>query len=46
MRKQIISGMLLLLLLILPVSLYLQIDRSFQQSVSGARESADRKSVV
>ena len=43
MRKQIISGMLLLLLLILPVSLYLQIDRSFQQSVSGARESALRE---
>ena len=43
MRKQIVSGMLLLLLLILPVSLYLQIDRSFQQSVSGARESALRE---
>ena len=40
MRKQIISGMLLLLLLILPVSLYLQINRSFQQSVANARESA------
>ena len=40
MRKQIISGMLLLLLLILPASLYLQIDRSFQQSVTNARESA------
>ena len=40
MRKQIISGMLLLLLLILPVSLYLQINQGFQQSVSNARESA------
>ncbi len=40
MRKQIISGMLLLLLLILPASLYLQVDRSFQQSVTNARESA------
>ena len=40
MRKQIISGMLLLLLLILPVSLYLQINQSFQQSVSNAREGA------
>lgn len=40
MRKQIISGMLLLLLLLLPASLYLQINRSFQQSASNARESA------
>ena len=40
MRKQIITGMLLLLLLILPASLYLQIDRSFRQSVTNARESA------
>ena len=40
MRKQIITGMLLLLLLILPASLYLQIDRSFRQSVSNAGESA------
>ena len=40
MRKQIVSGMLLLLLLILPAALYLQINQSFQQSVSNARESA------
>lgn len=40
MRKQIVSGMLLLLLLIMPASLYLQINRSFQQSASNARESA------
>ena len=40
MRKQIISGMLLLLLLILPISLYLQINENFQQSASNARESA------
>ncbi len=43
MRKQIISGMLLLLLLILPASLYLQIDQSFQLSTSNARESALRE---
>lgn len=40
MRKQIVCGMLLLILLILPVSLYLQIDQSFRNSISGARESA------
>ena len=40
MRKQIVSGMLLLLLLILPVSLYLQIERNFSLSVSNAREGA------
>ena len=40
MRKQIVSGMLLLLLLILPAALYLQINQSFQQSASNARESA------
>ena len=40
MRKQIICGMLLLILLILPVSLYLQIDQSFRNSISSARESA------
>ena len=37
MRKQIVSGMLLMLLLIMPASLYLQINRSFQQSASNAR---------
>ena len=40
MRKQIVCAMLLLILLILPVSLYLQIDQSFRNSISGARESA------
>ena len=40
MRKQIVTGMLLVLLLILPVSLYLLINQSFQQSVTNARESA------
>ena len=40
MKKQIVSGMLLLILIILPVSLYLQISQSFTISVSNARESA------
>ena len=40
MRKQIVTGMLLLILLFLPVSLYLQISQSFSLSVSTAMESA------
>ena len=40
MRKQIVTGMLLLILLFLPVSLYLQINQSFDLSVSAATTSA------
>ncbi len=40
MRKQIVSGMLLLILLFLPLSLYLQINQSFDLSVSNATESS------
>ena len=43
MKKQIIAGMLLLVLLILPVSLYLQIDRAFRQNLESARASALRE---
>ena len=43
MKKQIIAGMLLLVLLILPVSLYLQIDRAFRQNLESARSSALRE---
>lgn len=40
MRKQIITGMLVLLLLILPVALYLLINQSFSQSVTDAEKVA------
>ena len=46
MRKQIITAMLLLLVLILPVSLYLQIGQSFRISVSNAREGALHEEAV
>ena len=36
MRKQIVTGMLLLILLILPALLYLQINQSFRLSVASA----------
>ena len=40
MRKKIIIGMLLLMLLLLPAALYLQIGQNFRLSVSNAREGA------
>ncbi len=43
MRKQIVTGMILLILLILPLLLYLQINQNFQVSVNNARESADHE---
>ena len=43
MRKQIICGMLLLILLILPISVYMQINQSFSLSVENARESSLRE---
>ena len=43
MRKQIICGMLLLILLILPISVYMQINQSFRLSVENARESSLRE---
>lgn len=43
MRKQIVTGMLLLILLILPALLYLQINQSFRLSVAKARENAERE---
>lgn len=43
MRKQIVCGMLVLILLILPISVYLQIDRSFRLSVENARNSSLRE---
>ena len=43
MRKQIVCGMLLLILLILPVSVYMQINQSFSLSVENARESSLRE---
>ena len=43
MRKQLISAMLALVLLLLPVSLWLQIRESFSLSLSGARESTLRE---
>ena len=43
MKKQIIAGMLVLVLLILPASLYVQIDRSFRQNLENARDSALRE---
>ncbi len=43
MKKQIFIGMLALVLLILPVSLYLQIDRGFRQNLESARDSALRE---
>ena len=41
MRKQIVTGMLLLILLILPALLYLQINQNFRLSVTKARENAE-----
>lgn len=46
MRRKIIIGMLLLMLLLLPLSLYLQIGQSFRLSVSAARESALHEEAV
>ena len=43
MRKQIVCGMLLLILLILPISVYMQINQSFSLSVDNARESSLRE---
>ncbi len=43
MKKRIFIGMLALVLLILPVSLYLQIDRAFRQNLESARSSALRE---
>lgn len=43
MKKRIFIGMLALVLLILPVSLYLQIDRGFRQNLESARDSALRE---
>ncbi|QTE69943.1 HAMP domain-containing histidine kinase [Clostridiales bacterium FE2011] len=46
MRKQIVTGMILLILLILPLLLYLQINQNFQVSVNNARESADHEETL
>ena len=46
MRKQIITGMILLILLILPPLLYLQINQNFRVSVDNARESADHEEII
>ena len=46
MRKQIITGMMLLILLILPPLLYLQINQNFRVSVDNARESADHEEII
>lgn len=43
MKKRIFIGMLALVLLILPVSLYLQINQAFRQSLESARNSALRE---
>ena len=43
MKKQIFIGMLALVLLILPVSLYLQINQGFRQTLESARDSALRE---
>ena len=43
MKKRIFIGMLALVLLILPVSLYLQINQAFRQSLENARDSALRE---
>ena len=43
MKKRIFIGMLALVLLILPVSLYLQINQAFRQSLESARDSALRE---
>ena len=43
MKKRIFIGMLALVLLILPVSLYLQINQAFRQSLDSARNSALRE---
>ena len=46
MRKQIVTGMILLILLILPLLLCLQINQNFQVSVNNARESADHEETL
>ena len=43
MRKQIVTGMLLLILLILPALLYLQINQNFRLSVEKARVNAEHE---
>ncbi len=46
MRKQIITGMLLLILLILPVLLYLQVNQNFRISVDNAQKTAEHEEVA
>ncbi|MBR5962467.1 MAG: HAMP domain-containing histidine kinase [Clostridia bacterium] len=46
MRKQIVTGMILLILLILPLLLYLQINENFRLSVSNAQKSAEFEETV
>lgn len=46
MRKKIITGMLVLMLLLLPAALYLQIMQSFRLSVSNARDGALHEEAV
>lgn len=41
MRKQIVTGMILLILLILPLLLYLQINQNFRMSVTNAQKSTE-----
>ena len=46
MRRKIILGMLVLMLLLLPAALYLQIDQSFRLSVANARDGALHEEAV
>ena len=43
MRKQIVTGMILLILLILPLLLYLQINENFRLSVTNARSITEQE---
>ena len=46
MRKKIIIGMLLLMVLLLPAAIYLQISQGFRLSVANAREGALHEEAV